>query len=93
MLIYLLPGGLEGKASACNAGDPGLIPESGSPPGEGNGNPFQGSCLGNPVDKEPDGLQSMGSQKSQIGLSAKSGKEYVKAVYCHPAYLTHKQST
>ena len=23
----------------------------------------------------------------------KSGKEYVKAVYCHPAYLTHMQST
>ena len=22
-----------------------------------------------------------------------SGKEYVKAVYCHPAYLTHMQST
>ena len=24
---------------------------------------------------------------------SKSGKEYVKAVYCHPAYLTHMQST
>ena len=23
----------------------------------------------------------------------KSGKEYVKAVYCHPAYLTYLQST
>ena len=23
---------------------------------------------------------------------SKSGKEYVKAVYCHPAYLTYKQS-
>ena len=23
----------------------------------------------------------------------KSGKEYVKAVYCHPAYLTYMQST
>ena len=27
-----------GKESACNAGDPGLIPGSGRPPGEGNGN-------------------------------------------------------
>ena len=26
---------------ACNAGDPGLIPESGRSPGEGNGNPLQ----------------------------------------------------
>ena len=24
---------------------------------------------------------------------SKSGKEYVKAVYCHPAYLTYRQST
>ena len=43
------PGGLEGKASAYNAGDPGLIPGSGRSPGEGNGNPFQYSCLENPM--------------------------------------------
>ena len=24
---------------------------------------------------------------------SKSGKEYVNAVYCHPAYLTYMQST
>ena len=30
-----------GKESACNAGDPGLIPGSGRSPGEGNGYPFQ----------------------------------------------------
>ena len=30
------PGGSEGKESACNAGDPGLIPGSGRSPGEGN---------------------------------------------------------
>ena len=24
---------------------------------------------------------------------SKSGKEYVKAVYCHPAYVTYMQST
>ena len=35
------PGGSEGKASACNAGDRGSIPESGRSPGEGNGNPLQ----------------------------------------------------
>ena len=44
------PGGLEGKASACNAGDWGLIPGSGRSPGEGNGNPLQYSCLENPMD-------------------------------------------
>ena len=25
--------------------------------------------------------------------SSKSGKEFVKAVYCHPAYLTYMQNT
>ena len=37
-----------GKESAYNAGDMGLIPGSGRSPGEGNGNPFQYSCLENP---------------------------------------------
>ena len=45
------PGGFEGKASACNAGDPGSIPESGRSPGGGNGNPLQYSCLENPIDR------------------------------------------
>ena len=35
------PGGLDGKASACNAGDPDSIPGLGRSPGEGNGNPLQ----------------------------------------------------
>ena len=39
------PGGSEVKASACNAEDLGLIPESERSPGEGNGNPLQYSCL------------------------------------------------
>ena len=45
------PGGLEGKASTCNVGDLGSIPESGRSPGEGNGNPLQYSCLENPMDR------------------------------------------
>ena len=44
------PGGSDGKASACNAGDQGSIPGSGKSPGEGNGNPLQHSCLENPMD-------------------------------------------
>ena len=45
------PGGwLGGKNLPANAGDPRSIPESGRSLGEGNGNPFQYSCLGNPVD-------------------------------------------
>ena len=40
-------GGSDGKESACNAGDPGLILGLGRSPGEGNGNPHQYSCLEN----------------------------------------------
>ena len=43
------PGGSDGKASACNAGDLGSIPGSGRSPGEGKGNPLQHSCLENPM--------------------------------------------
>ena len=45
------PGGLDGKESACNAGDPGLISGLGRSSGEGYGNPLQYSCLENPMDK------------------------------------------
>ena len=41
------PGGSEGKESACNAVDLVLVPVVGRPPGEGNGYPFQYSCLEN----------------------------------------------
>ena len=44
------PGGSDGKASAYNVGDPGLIPGPGRSPGEGNGNPLQHSCLENFMD-------------------------------------------
>ena len=52
----------DGEESACNAGDPGLIPGSGSSLGEGNGNTLQYSCLGNHMDEEPGRLHFMGSQ-------------------------------
>ena len=44
-------GGSEGKASACNAGDPGSFPGLRRSPGEGNGIPLQYSCLENPMDR------------------------------------------
>ena len=56
------PGGSDGKVSAYNAGDLGLIPGSGRSPGEGNGNPLQFSCLENPTDGAGR-LQSMESQR------------------------------
>ena len=44
------PGGSDGKVSACNVGDLGSIPGLERPPGEGNGNPLQYSCLENSMD-------------------------------------------
>ena len=47
----MLPSSSVSKSSVCNAGDPGLILGSGRSPGEGNGNPFQYSCLENHMDR------------------------------------------
>ena len=45
------PVGSHGKEFACNAGDPGSMPELGRFPGEGNGYPFQYSCMENSMDR------------------------------------------
>ena len=45
------PGGSDGKESARNAGDPSSLPGLGKFSGEGNGNPFQYSCLENSMDR------------------------------------------
>ena len=59
------PGDSEGKESACNAGDMGLIPGLGRSPREGNGNQLHILALEIPWAEEPGGLQSTESQKSQ----------------------------
>ena len=63
------PGGSDSKESACSVGDPGLIPGSGRPPGEGNGNPFQYSCRENPMDGGAWQATVPGVAKSQTLLS------------------------
>ena len=49
--LLVVPGGSDGKVSACNAGDPGSIPGLGRSPGEGNSNSLQHFCLENPMDR------------------------------------------
>ena len=58
-------GGLDGKESACNAGDRGLIPGSGRSSGEGNGNPLHYSCLENSKHREAGWATVHGVKKSQ----------------------------
>ena len=49
--IYIYIDGPDSKESACNAGDPSLIPGLGRSPGEGNGNPLQYSYPENSMDR------------------------------------------
>ena len=60
-----VPGGSDGKVSAYNEGDLGLVPGLGRSPGEGNGSPLQYSCLENPH-----------GQRSLAGYSPKGRKEW-----------------
>ena len=46
-----MPGGSDGKETACDARDLGLIPGLGKFPEEGNGNLLQDSCLKNSMDR------------------------------------------
>ena len=52
MILLGFPGGSDGKEFAYNAGDLGSIPGLGRYPGGGHGNPFQYSCLENPIGRK-----------------------------------------
>ena len=60
--------GSGGKESACNAGDPGLIPKSGRASGEGNGYSLQYSGLENSMDRGAWRATVPGVAKSQTRL-------------------------
>ena len=74
MLLFLGPEGFLGasqmalaaKEPTCQAGDvrkSGLTPGVGRSPAVGEGHALQDSCLENPMDEEPGGPQSLGSQR------------------------------
>ena len=76
-----LPGASNGKESACNVGDLGLIPGLGRSPGRGHDNPLQYSCLENSMDRGAwRATHFMGSQRdrteqlstAQLDISIKS---------------------
>ena len=62
----LFPGDSDGKESACNVGDPGLISELRISPEEGNGNPLQYSCLENSMDRSLAGYSPWGCKESHL---------------------------
>ena len=62
-ILLWLPQSLSSQESTRKAGDAQKwVPSLGreDPPGEGNANPLQYSCLGNSWTEDPGGLQSMG---------------------------------
>ena len=61
-------------ANAEDAVDMGSIPELGRPPGEGNGNPLQYSCLGNPMDRGAWQATVHGVAESQTRLSTHTSR-------------------
>ena len=63
------PGGSNGKESACNAGNLGLIPRLGRTPGEWNGYPLQYSCLEYSMDRGAWQATVQGVEKSQTQLN------------------------
>ena len=88
-------GGSEVKASACNVGDLGSIPGLRRPPGDGNGNPLQYSCLQNPMDggtwwavysppghKESDLTEWLNYEQrnTSVNISGSKGKENIHRI-------------
>ena len=76
-----LPCRLSCNKSACSAGDMGSIPESGRCPGEGNGNPLQYSCLGNPWTEEPVGYSPWVHKESDTTYWWNHHHIIVKVIY------------
>ena len=63
------PGDSDGRESACNSGDLGLIPGLERLPEEENGNPLHYSCLENSMDRGVCWVTVHGVNKSQIRQS------------------------
>ena len=70
--LYIIQGGTMVKNLPTNAGDAGSVAGSGRYPGGGNGNPFQYSCLGNPMVREAWWATVPGVSKSWTRLSTHS---------------------
>ena len=69
-ILLWFPEVSDDKESAFNAEDPGLTPESGRSPGEGNGNPIQYFHLENSMDREGWWATVHGITRSQTRLSS-----------------------
>ena len=69
LMGHMMAHSKESICSAVDMGDMGLIPGSGRSPGRGHGNPFQYSCLDNPVDRRARWATVHRVSKSQTRLN------------------------
>ena len=69
--MWEFPSGSVVKNPPASAGDASLIPGLGRSPAEGNGNPLQYSCLGNPMDRSLLGYSPWGRQRFGHDLATK----------------------
>ena len=86
------PGGSVVKNLPAKARDMGSIPGSGRSPGEGNGNPLQYSCLGNPMDRGAWPATVHGGHKSQTQLSNYTITTNNKFTYLQTTTTTKKKN-
>ena len=80
VLWYTLPGGSVVKNLPAKEGDKrdaGSTPGLGRSPGVWNGNLLQCSCLENPMDRRPEGRQSIGSKRVRHDLATQLQEENV----------------
>ena len=66
--------------NAEDVGDLGSIPEWGRSPGEGNGNPLQDPCLGNPMNRGAWRATAHGVAKSWMRLNTSTYNLFLKIV-------------
>ena len=78
------PGGSDGKASASNMGDLGLIPGSGRSSREGNGNPLQYPSLENPMEG--------GAWSAKVHGVAKSPTQLSNSTFLYPFLMSRVQA-
>ena len=94
----LLPWWFNDKESASNAGDLGSIPGLERSPGEGNGNPFQYSCLENSLDRGAWWTTFHGVAKSRTQLRDEHFISFqwcltsLHVLICHPCLLVGAMS-
>ena len=77
-----IPGGSDGKESACNVGDLGSIPGLGRSPEEGKGYPLQYSGLQNSMDRGALRVTVHGVAKSRTRLSSFHFQLYINLQIC-----------